>query len=124
LHKPAGFYNENTICFCEVGIGYFKNIQFLPHRNILYWIFLKYPIPTSQKHIVYFKNIIQRKFMLQRVVLSVPVQLLVDIKMLQNSWEWKSVNLRCGDGAAGGLPKTPPSQLPPSQKLVTLHVHP
>ncbi|KAJ9589589.1 hypothetical protein L9F63_017174 [Diploptera punctata] len=28
------------------------------------------------------------------------------IKVLQNSWEWKTVNLRSGEGAASGQPKT------------------
>ncbi|XP_023723093.1 uncharacterized protein LOC111872982 isoform X4 [Cryptotermes secundus] len=38
------------------------------------------------------------------------------IKMLQNSWEWKTVNLKSGDGAASGLPKTSHSHPLPSQK--------
>jgi hypothetical protein len=61
--------------------------------------------------------------MLQSAALSVVVQLLIGIKVLQNSWEWKTVNLRCGDGAPIGVPKTMHSHLPPSQTLVTLHVH-
>jgi hypothetical protein len=54
--------------------------------------------------------------------LFIQFQLSSGIKMLQNSWECKNVNLRSGDGAGSGLPKTARSHSiclsSPLQKLV------
>lgn len=48
--------------------------------------------------------------------------------MLQNSWEWKTVNLKSDDGAGSGSPKATRSHSicllsPPSQKLVLYSEH-
>jgi hypothetical protein len=103
--------------FLRISSKYFLNFQkpvgfytgdaecFLQARN---WIF-KYDLGEIQA--------------LESGLLTLPVQLFVGIKMLQNSWESKTVNLRHGDGAASGLPKTSHSHLPPSQKLVALHAY-
>ncbi|KDR13827.1 activated CDC42 kinase 1 isoform X2 [Zootermopsis nevadensis] len=57
--------------------------------------------------------------------LTSTAQLPTGIKMLQNSWEWKTVNLKSEDGAGSGSPKTTRSHSiclssPLSQKFVFL----